>query len=152
MIKLIVVLVISYISLSDACSCFLPQGWEQQAYCNSQFAGTIKVLGPSYNCGQMNICHSIAVVQQFRGSTISPTVLETASQSAACGVYLTPGNTYFVATNPLNANRIAVYLCGLYQDWTSLTCCDMIKKAKSYDCNNIHIPIETPVDPIFSIE
>lgn len=142
MIKVILVLVISYISLSDACSCYLPDGWEQQAYFNSEFAGTIKVLGPAYNCGQMKICHWIQVVQQFRGSTISPMVLETASQSAACGVYLTPGNTYFVATNPVNANRIGAYLCGLVQDWTSLTCCEMIQRAKQITSNNIKTPIE----------
>lgn len=150
MIKIIVLLVVSYISCSDACSCFLPLGWQQQAYCNAGFAGVVKVVGPSYICGQTKICYTIALVQQFRGSSISPTILETANQSAACGVTLTVGHSYFVATNPINSARIGVYLCGLYQDWTGLTCCEMIKKAKEYDCNKIQTPIE--VIPIQSIQ
>lgn len=149
--RLILVLVISYISLSDACSCAIRPGWEKETYCNAGFAGTIKVLGPSYNCGQMKICHSIAVVQQFRGSPVSPTILETASQSAACGVYLTPGNTYFVATSPLSANKIGVYMCGLYQDWTALTCCQMIENAKKYDCSKKD-PTTIEIDPIFELQ
>lgn len=152
MFKLIFVFVISYISLSDACSCLFQEGWEQQAYWNSEFAGVIEVRGPSYSCGEWKICHSIAVVQQFRGDAISPIEVETASDSAMCGVYLTEGSRYFVATNPLSASQIGLYLCGLVQDWSSYTCCDMITEAKKYG-SGIQIPIEeTPVDPIYTTQ
>lgn len=143
MFKLILVFVLSYISYSESCSCYLPQGWEVNAYCNAGFAGTFKVLSDAYSCGPMKNCYSIAVVQQFRGNPVSPSVtLETPSQSAACGVYLVQGNTYFIATNPINPSRFGAYLCGLLQDWTQKTCCEMIAEAKKYDCANIQTPIQ----------
>lgn len=147
MFKLILVLVACYISYTDACSCWAPEGWQFNSYYNSDFAGTFKVLGPVYNCGEMKHCYSIAVVQQFRGTPAPAiSVLETNNQSAACGVSLAPGHTYFVATNPLNANRIGVYLCGLLVDWTDMTCCDMIAEAKKYASWNGPTPIE--IDPV----
>lgn len=121
MIKLIFIFVICCLSLSDACSCWLPEGWQSKAYCESEFSGTIKVLTTAFNCGQMQHCYVITVVSQFRGAAITPFILQTASQSAACGVTLTQGNTYFVATNSINANIIGLNLCQLYENWTGLS-------------------------------
>lgn len=143
---LTLIITISYISLSDACSCAFFKGWELKTYCASSFAGTFEVLGPSYYCGQNQICYPIAVVQQFRGPNVWPTTAKTSDSSAACGVGLTVGNTYFVATNPADANTIGVYMCGLLQDWTLKTCCEMIAEAKKYNCRNINPPIL--VDPV----
>lgn len=142
---LIVISVIACISFSDACSCMMEEGWEWKSYCESQFGGIIKVTGPSYTCGTMKSCYPIVVVQQLRGPSISPTVLETNNQSAACGITLQPDHIYFIATNPINANRITGYLCGLVQDWTSKTCCEMIALAKQYDCSSPPKKIEIAV-------
>lgn len=150
MIKLILVLVISYISLSNACSCFLPVGWQKQAYCNSEFAGTIKVLSSEYNCDTYKLCYDIQVVQQYKGITATPTVLETATDSAACGVYLIPGNTYFVVTNPIDENKIGVYLCSLFEDWTQLSCCERIEKAKTYRCDGVGPIVIEPIPDLES--
>lgn len=152
MIKLICILAISYISLSDACSCAFMVGWERQAVCNSAFSGLIKVEGPQYNCGSFKICYPITVIQQYLGAPATPTVLETASDGAMCGVGLSAGHSYFVATNPIDENKIGVYLCSLYRDWTDLTCCEMIEEAKKYRCDGTPIlgPIE--LEPVIQNE
>lgn len=103
-------------------------------------------MGPSYECGEMQICYPILVVQQFRGVPVSATVVETNNNSAACGVNLNEGNTYFVVTNPVDANTFGVYLCGLLQDWTSKTCCEMITEANKLNCKNYKPQVQ--IDPI----
>lgn len=130
MIKLFLVFVVSCISSSDACSC-IPIV-KSQAYCNSAFSGTIKVLNSGNSCGTMKTCYSIAVIQQFRGTPIAPTELETANQSAACGVMLTQGYTYFVATNSINANKLGLNLCQFKEDWTCLSPCERLLKILEY--------------------
>ncbi|XP_037029323.1 metalloproteinase inhibitor 2-like [Bradysia coprophila] len=131
---LILLFAISYISFSDACSCAGIPGLE--SYCEATFGGTFKVVGPSYYCGEMEICYPIEIVQQFRGAPVSATVLKTNDNSAACGVYLEEGNTYFIATNPVDEETFHVYSCGLLQNWTSMTCCEMIAEAKKLNCKN----------------
>lgn len=130
MIKLILVFIIACISLSNACSC-IPIV-KNKAYCSSAFAGTIKVLNSGSSCGTLKRCYSITVVQQFRGAAITPTILETASQSAACGVTLVQGHTYFVATNPINSSKLGLNLCQLKEDWTSLSICEFFLKTLDY--------------------
>lgn len=149
MIKSILVLVLFCITFSNACSCVpIVKG---QAYCKSAFSGTIKVLNSGTNCGTMKRCYSITVVQQFRGTQITPTVLETNSQSAACGVTLAQGHTYFVATNPINSNRLGLNLCQLREDWTGLSICERLLKTLEYwriSCVYIGIPIKTEVTAV----
>lgn len=131
MIKLILVLVICYISLLNACTCvFRPEGWKKDAYCEAQFAGIIHVTSTFSNCQTSHHCYGIVVIEQLRGPSITPTptILQTASESAACGVTLTPGHTYFVATNPIDPIRIGLSFCQFYEDWTLLSPCE--KKCK----------------------
>lgn len=130
MIKLLLVFIVTCISLSDACSC--ARIVKKDAWCISPFAGTIKVLSTGSSCGSMNICYKIAVVQQLRGTTISPTNLRTANNSAACGVTLTQGNTYFVTTNPINLNTLGLNLCQLTEDWTGLSSIQRFNKIQEY--------------------
>lgn len=129
MIKLLLVFV-TCISLSGACSCL--RIVKKDAWCNSAFAGTIKVLSTGSSCGSMNICHKIAVVQQLRGTTISPTNLRTANNSAACGVALTQGNTYFVTTSPINSNTLGLNLCQLTANWTGLSSIQRFDKIQEF--------------------
>lgn len=105
---------------------------KKDAYCNSGFAGLIKVTNSGTNCGTMKICYSIVLVHQFRGNPITPTVLETNSQSAACGVNLTQGHTYFVATNAISSNKIGLSLCQFKEDWTCLSACEFLIKTLEY--------------------
>lgn len=154
MIKLIFVFVISYISLSDACSCYRPDpaSWPRDTYCKSTFAGTIRVLAPSFTCGSMQRCYPITVVNQIRGTPISPIIVRTPEQSATCGVFLTPGNTYFVAinTDPNNPYIIGLYLCDLFENWSAFTPIEVNTKLQAYRqmlCRRV-----TPIGPIGPIE
>lgn len=129
MMKLILVFVILCISFSDACSCMpiIPS----EAYCNSAFSGTIKVLNyESSSCGTMSTCYTITVIEQFHGDLITPTVLETGTTT--CAVELTEGHTYFVAANVINANKIGLNLCQLKEDWTSLPNLEYLVKTWKY--------------------
>lgn len=117
MIKLLLVFIItSWISSSDACDC-MPIV-KIDAYCKSTFVGTIKVLNSGLRCQSTNICYSIGVVQRLSGISISPTVLQTSDNSASCGVTLIEGNTYFVATNPIDLNTLGLNSCQLNEDWS----------------------------------
>lgn len=130
MYKLILVFVLYCINLSDACSCI--QIVKKDAYCNSGFSGLIKVTNSGTNCGTMKICYSIVLVHQFRGNPITPAVLETNNQSAACGVNLTQGHTYFVSTNAISSNKIGLNLCQFKEDWTGLSACEFLLKTLEY--------------------
>lgn len=142
MIKIIFVLIFCCISLSDACSC-VPLVIKD-AYCNSKFAGTIKVLDSGSTCElpedeeQPQTCYKIVVVKQYRGNVIKPHTLRTADNSAACGVWLEAGHTYFVATNPIDRKTLNLNLCQLKQDWTGLSAAQIKEKAENY--NKIQCP------------
>lgn len=126
MIKLLLVILVSRLSLSDACSC-LPIVLKE-AYCNSQFAGIIKVLDSGSSCvdglGDGDVtdtCYPIRVVQRFRGAETKATVLRTAENSAACGVWLMKGHTYFVGASTIDYKTLGLSLCQLNNDLTELT-------------------------------
>lgn len=133
MLKFYLVFIICSISLSEGCKCARPEGWEQKAYCTSKFAGIIKVLSNVNNCGTKH-CYSINVVNKLHGPSISPNVLTTASDSAACGVSLTKGHTYFVVTASPNTDLLTISLnsCQLYRDWTELTPSELKQKIQKY--------------------
>lgn len=119
MIKLLVILIVSSISLSDACSC--GQIDKNVAYCSSTFVGIIQVLIAGQRCGSGNACYVIKVVNQIRGDKVSAILLRTADNFDSCGVTLVEGNTYFVATDPVAAFYIGLYLCQFYENWTGLS-------------------------------
>ncbi len=148
--SLILIFVISCISFSDACSCWLPVGWQWDSIWNSAYVGTFTVTGPATSCGMMKVCYPITPGQQFLGAPVAPEILETNSDSAACGVWLEPGRTYFIATDPISPLRISAYLCGLLDDWTDKTCCEMIAEAKKYTGPKPQEPIL--IDPVKKIE
>lgn len=154
MIKLILILVISYISLSDACSCYLPTGWQDEFYCRYNFAGTFKVVSPQYNCGNSEeelICYSIVVLDQMRGPPVTVTYAQTHIQSSMCGTTLTVGHTYFVSSGVGESNNIGVGLCMLLEDWTELSCADLNEKKRHYEqlsCGDEPTVPTTPTVPI----
>lgn len=149
MIKLFLVLIVTYISASDACSCI--QRTNQQKYCDSQFAGLIYVFDSGVVTGTLRM-YGISVIQQIRGTTIiNPTQLQTSFSSASCGATLTAGRIYFVAgsSSPLSLN-----LCQLYEDVTLLTPDAVVQKLRGYQrtrCSAIigipELPVEkAPID------
>lgn len=135
MIKLILVLVIAYISLSHACECFHPPGWQKDEYCNTVFAAKIKILSEGYNCNEIYKCYDILTVQQYKGPPITNTVLETSDTFETCGLSFAQGHTYFVAANPKDEITMGLGLCSLYDDWTGLSCCEMIQRANLFLLN-----------------
>lgn len=145
MIKLVLVLatvfIILFISLTDACSC-IPRndGWKNEKYCGSEFVGIIRILSPASPCGDYEICHSITVVEQLRGDPITPTIAKTPSSSAACGVAITEGETFFLATNPSDSNTIGIFSCGLHENLTELSDSTIKLKGQEYQqisCDDI---------------
>lgn len=145
MMKLILVFVLTYISYSDACSC-LPIV-KSNAYCNSQFAGVIRVTSAGAYCpdGSMQTCYDITTFHQLHGTTISPTKLRTNNNPAACGVTLVQGNIYFVATNSIDPDTLGLYLCQLTENWTAITLAQYFTKIDEYRA--IRCPIKV-VEPI----
>lgn len=131
MIKTLLLLVtVSCISLSDACSC-IPLV-KKDAYCNSAFAGTIKVLSSGISCESSEKCYSISVVQQFRGTPITSHVLQTHNSSAACGVTLIQGYTYFVAATPIDSNTLRLGSCQLNENWTEFSGAQLANEIQEY--------------------
>lgn len=130
MIKLFFVLIISSFNLSDACDCAPPN--RKEAYCKSNFVGTIRILKQARACGERDICYYIIVTDQLRGTPITPTTLRTSSDSAACGVTLTQGNTYFVITNPIDLKTIRLNSCQISENWTGLTRSEVKNKKQEY--------------------
>lgn len=120
--KLLVLLLFSFycFGTSDACDC-MPISSPDKYYCESEFAGTIKVLSSARkDDDEMYVRYFIRVEQQIRGAVIRTVDLRTAENSAMCGVTLTPGNTYFVATKRIepNSKTLGLHSCQLYEDWT----------------------------------
>lgn len=145
MMKLIVVIIVTCISLSDACSC-LPRT-NKEKYCSSDFAGVIIVQTSALNCGS-NICFGISVLDQVRGTAISPYLLLTATNSAACGVSLILGRKYFVGTSVVNSAVLGLYSCQLYEDWTGLSPSVVTQKTQDYRrtrCFSVATPNELPI-------
>ena len=125
MFKLITIflLVTSLINLTIGCTCVQrDESYTRNTYCNSSFAGMIRVLKPSTKCDDNSQCYKITVIRHFRGSTsFRPTTLKTANNPGICGVILRENSVYFVVvgekTSPTTIN---VGLCTLHEDWTQL--------------------------------
>lgn len=128
MIKLLLILIVSGISASDACSCTPVE--KNATYCNSQFVGTINVYQAGQRCGAGNTCYVIKVVNLIRGSPAI--ILRTADNPADCGVTLVKGNTYFVAIDRVAAFYVGLYMCQLYEDWTGLSASEIETKTNEY--------------------
>lgn len=142
--KLILFLVISFIGSSVACQCYCPEGWQREAYCNSKFVGIIKVQNSTKECEKFELCHSIIVVEQLRGHKTTPTVLKTMSSFAACGVMITEGEMYFVATDPIDGDVIGLNSCQLYENWNDLSDVEFVKRKNEvellYKCDDDSTP------------
>lgn len=131
MIKLLLVFIItSWISSSDACDC-MPIV-KKDAFCKSTFAGIIKVLNSGSSCQSKKICYSIGVVQRLSGKSISPTVLRTSDNSASCGVTLIKGNTYFVATDAIDFNTLGLNSCQHKENWSKISASQRSVRIQEY--------------------
>lgn len=146
MLKLTLVLLVFCVSISDACR-FLPKTKEEK-YCGSEFAGIATVATNGYPCGpySFNRCYGIKDFQQIKGVSITPIVLQTGLDSAGCGVKLTQGNTYFIASNVVNPYVVGLYTFHLYDDWSLLSSSVMTTKAQEYQA--IVCPAVSPKPPI----
>lgn len=129
MFKLLLVLIVSCIGSSNACSCGPID--KNAAYCNSKFVGTIKINEVGQRCGTGNTCYVLQDVKQIRGDKMTPILLRTADNSAACGVSLLKGNTYFVATDPVAIFYLGLYQCQFYEDWTGLSSSEIEAKKEA---------------------
>lgn len=135
MIKLILVLATVFIiNSTEACSCISDDGWEKRAYCDSQFVGTIRVLSAVKPCGEYEVCHSTTIVEQIRGDPITPKIVKTNScpGCGSCGVAITEGDIFFVASNPIDSHIIGIYSCGIDKNWTGLSDSKIKEKIQEY--------------------
>lgn len=137
MIKLLCVLVLSGISLSDACQCINID--KEVAYCESKFAGFIKIQSAGYDCEEIKKCYKIAVIEQIKGAKIAPTptILRTNRDSAACGVRFDKDDKYFVTTNTIDSNALTLNSCQLREKWTSKSPSEIERNIQGYrgiDC------------------
>ncbi|KAG4066279.1 hypothetical protein HA402_000503 [Bradysia odoriphaga] len=146
--KLILVLIVFCISISDACR-FIRRP-DEQIYCESEFAGIVTVATIGFPCGPYNVnrCYGINNVQQINGADITPIVLRTGLDSAGCGVELTEGNTYFIASNVVNPYVVGLYTNELYEDWTGLSPSDMELAALAYQATICPAVLPIKVSPI----
>lgn len=145
MIKLIMVLIVSCISLSDACR-FIRKP-DEQIYCESGFAGIITVASTGYPCGlyNNNLCYGINNVEQINGPSITPLILQTGLDSAGCGVTLDVGSKYFIASGVINTSVVSLYTYGLYEDWTALSPTDVATATLAYQATVCPVVITTPI-------
>lgn len=165
MLKLILVLIVFCIVISDACK-FVEQPKEVR-YCKAKFAGIITVATNGYPCelNHLKRCYGINCVQQTKGTlppSIAPVVLETALDSAGCGVELTPGNTYFIASDLIDSHVVSLYTSQLNEDWTELSPSERKTKVQDYQATNCTagstrdsiktLPATGPLEPVSSVE
>lgn len=151
MYQLILVIFIAYIGLSNACSCSLQPGWQDEFYCRSTWGGTFKVISPEYDCSTADeslICYSIIDLDQMRGVPTYLTYAITRRDSSMCGTRLAVGHTYFIGGYAdYNEHSIGVGLCMLLEDWTNLSCKEIEEKKRHYrqlDCGD---GLTTPQQP-----
>lgn len=121
-----------FITVSNACSCRPID--KNVAYCNAKFVGVIKVYKAGQRCGAGNACYLIKVLDKIRCEPPSnqPIILRTADTSAACGITLNEGDTYFVATDPTSAFYIGLYQCQFYENWTGFSESEIEEKLNAY--------------------
>ncbi|KAG4069539.1 hypothetical protein HA402_006905 [Bradysia odoriphaga] len=125
---------------------------DDSKYCQSEFAGLIYVLNSGTVSGTQRT-YNIQVISQIKGATINPTQLRTNSDyAAACGVLLTAGDVYFVATG--SSSPLSLNSCQLYQNWSSLPLAQVAQQLQTYRKNRcytvqpiepIGLPVERPV-------
>lgn len=138
MIKLFVILIVTCISLSDACSCI--DRTDQKKYCDSQYAAVIYVTNSGSVSGTTRT-YGINVFHQFKGTAINPIQLQTSFSSASCGVTLTAGKAYIVATTSSSALQLSS--CDLLEEVGLLTLDALILKIQGYQrtrCYAVGIP------------
>lgn len=120
MFKFICILLATCVTISNACKCV--GRTNDQKFCDSQFAGVIKITSAAKPCGPstMSICYGISIKQQIRGASSSAIKLQVPSDvSAACGLSLTVGEKYFITGAVVNANRIGSNSCEIHDELTS---------------------------------
>ena len=118
-------LISSMVYIGYCCSC-LPrtQKDNEQLFCNSDFAAIVRILKKPSKCLNPmgfddDICYPIRIQNVLRGFG-NPTQLETAPDSARCGLdNLFPG-VYFLVVNLTDPTTIQANLCGLIIDVTKL--------------------------------
>lgn len=138
MIKLFVVFIVTCISLSDACSCIYSSN--QKKFCDSQFAAVIYVTNSGSVSGPTRT-YEINVFYQFKGTEIDPDQLKTSVSSASCGVTLTAGKKYIVAT--ASNSPLQLSSCDLLEEVGSLTLDALFQKIQAYQrgrCYAVGIP------------
>lgn len=146
MLRLILAIFLAYVGVSDACSCYLPPGWQEELYCRSNWGGTFKVISNVYDCStteeELN-CYSIIDLDQTRGVRTYLSQAVTRKESNLCGTTLTAGRTYFVG-GYVDNHRIGVGLCMLLEDWTNFSCKEIDVRTKHFRQLNCGDGLTTP--------
>lgn len=140
MFKFISIVLATCITISNACKC--PLRSDDQKFCDSKFAGVIKVKSAAEPCGtqETSICYGISIQRQIRGAASSATTLQFPSEdlSPGCSVSLTPGQIYFITANVVRATHpdiIGSISCEVHHKLTSSGAIDkVIRHYQSLKC------------------
>ncbi|KAK5974512.1 Tissue inhibitor of metalloproteinase, partial [Trichostrongylus colubriformis] len=92
---------IACVVVSEACTCF-PFPSLTDAFCYSSFVAHVRVTGRGENTGTRTVRYDVQILEAYRNQTESkqlPSVIVTASSSAACGLDLTTGTEYLIGGN-----------------------------------------------------
>ncbi|VDL80119.1 unnamed protein product [Nippostrongylus brasiliensis] len=109
------------VAVSEACSC-LPAGSPKEAFCSSDFVSHVKVTKKNdpNTCagGIQNVKYTVQHIKVYRKPSSSyqlSNTIETASNSAACGVNLEVGKEYLLGDGVLH-----IGLCGTSTEWSNV--------------------------------
>ena len=106
--------------IGQCCKCLVRTPSENdKLFCSSQFAAIVRIQAKSNLCPDENTCYPIRIQNLIRGDK-HPTILETPSSSAACGLTnLFPG-VYLIVSNIVHPLSVRMISCDLYVNITDI--------------------------------
>ncbi len=103
-------LALMYAQTCFACSCIQASFAEWTEMADVIFVGTVSDADPSSGSGTETIQAGLTVTEVYRGEVGATAVVQTAGNSAACGVDFVPGATYLVMATQ-SGDTLEVSLC-----------------------------------------
>ncbi|EPB66400.1 tissue inhibitor of metalloproteinase [Ancylostoma ceylanicum] len=133
------ILLAGCVAVSLGCSC-LPFGTPKEAFCSSDFVSHVKVISkkdPNTSPGGIqDVTYTVEHLCVYRKpskiKTLSSKIV-TASNSAACGVWLEIGEQYLIGGSVDEKGVLHSYLCGTNQNWNDVSAKDKAA-LKTYQC------------------
>ncbi|EYC36893.1 hypothetical protein Y032_0846g2660 [Ancylostoma ceylanicum] len=130
------ILLAGCVAVSLGCSC-LPFGTPKEAFCSSDFVKVISKKDPNTSLGGIqDVTYTVEHLCVYRKpskiKTLSSKIV-TASNSAACGVWLKIGEEYLNGGSVDEKGVLHSFPCGINQNWNGVTAKDKAAP-KTYQC------------------